>query len=437
MRVLLQLIPALSLYAADLMPGGLPPTPVTELPRLEKQLHNGNWNERIHAVHRLGAMGPAAQEALAQALNDLDWQVRFTAIHWLGRQGTPSIPALDTALRTDPCRLIRLNAVHWLGSLGPEALPSLEEALLDESGVVRMTDRYWIRKIEGDDRAGEPERNPGEELSACKRSELPLQLPEKTTARFEVPKEMKRKRERRKTDPSKGDSPEAAIAKAALAKQERNSKPPEDAAAEIDRLFGDPESLGYPEGPDRRLMPPVSSDAARENTDREDPEAILSKTVGRPLGLKQRLEAPKVPEGRTALSVSAEAETFDIEPHVPQFDPIPGLLESLDHEFPPIRARAADELGWLGAKAGRAVGALMIHLRDESPRVRASAALALGNIGAAADGALPQLKRALKDPSPDVRYSAAVALGRIGTPAAKKAFSHYLKNEAKHSIDDN
>ena len=436
MRVLLHLLLAQSLQAAPVLPGGLPPTPVSELPRLEQLLKEGTWNDRINAVNLLGAMGLPAQKALADALRDSDWQVRFTAIHWLGRQGTQSIPTLDAALRTDPCRLIRLNAVHWLGSLGPEALSSLEGALLDESGVVRMTNRYWIRKIEGNDRAGKPEQNPEEELSTCKRSEVYFKLPEGNIPRFEAPSNTPSANSRTvKAQPT--DSPESAIAKAILAKREVRTVPPKNAAKEIDRLFKAPQRLLPPEGPDGRSDKNVSADARRENTSNEDPEVLLAKSIGRPLGLSQRLDGPKVPKGRKPLQVQAEAETFKDSPLTPTHDPIPALLDSLDHEFPPTRARAADELGWLGAKAGRAVGSLMIHLRDESPRVRASSALALGNIGAAADGALPQLKRALKDPSPDVRYSAAVALGRIGTPAAKKAFSHYLKNEAKRSIDSN
>jgi len=381
-------------YGESSYPGGLTPTPRSERPRLERMLKDGNWNERINAVNRLGAMGPYAQKPLASALRDADWQVRFTAVHWLGRQGVVSIPSLSAALREDPCRLVRLNAVHWLGSLGPDALPSLEEALLDESGVVRMTDRYWIRKLENNDRAAEPESNPGEELSECKRSVLPLRF----TAglpRFEFPAAENPSPDAASaappSPPNPSDSPESMVAKAALARREQFKRPISRAETEreIKRLFGEPERLSPPEGPGERR--------------------------------DQR--------------VSATARILEGEDRPPEHDPIPALLESLENEFPPIRARAADELGWLGAKAGRAVGSLIIALRDESPRVRGSAALALGNIGGPAEGALEQLKRALKDPSADVRYSAAVALGRIGTPSARQAFSHYLMNEATRSSD--
>lgn len=117
------------------------------------------------------------------------------------------------------------------------------------------------------------------------------------------------------------------------------------------------------------------------------------------------------------------------------FDALPGLLRALKKGDARTRARAADDLGHLGADAAPAVPALMDALRDRGARVRASAGLALGNIGTAHRNVVPLLTKALKDRSEDVRYAAALALSRIDTAEAREAFNRHVGKEARRAID--
>ncbi|MDO8757000.1 MAG: HEAT repeat domain-containing protein, partial [Elusimicrobiota bacterium] len=116
-------------------------------------------------------------------------------------------------------------------------------------------------------------------------------------------------------------------------------------------------------------------------------------------------------------------------------DALPALLRALKRGDARTRARAADDMGHLGAKAAPALPALMAALGDLSPRVRASAGLALGNIGTAHPGVVPLLTKALKDRSEDVGYAAALALSRIDTAEARDAFGRHVGKEARRAID--
>ena len=171
----LVLAAAASALGQDRYPGGMPGTPVTELPFLQAALEEGDWNKRIHAVNRIGSMGAPGLPALRFAAGDADWQVRLTAVHWLGRLGTPAIPGLTHSLLSDSCRVIRITAIHWLGSMGPQALKSLEAAVQDESDVARISGWYWLRRLNPKKYANKPPlTSPAEELNVCIRSPLPL-----------------------------------------------------------------------------------------------------------------------------------------------------------------------------------------------------------------------------------------------------------------------
>ncbi len=78
---------------------------------------------------------------------------------------------------------------------------------------------------------------------------------------------------------------------------------------------------------------------------------------------------------------------------------------------------AIDSLGRIGAAA---VPGLLRTLQHSDPRLRAQATRALARIGPDAQQAVPHLIAALEDVDPDVQKGAARALGQIG-PAAQEA----------------
>jgi len=89
---------------------------------------------------------------------------------------------------------------------------------------------------------------------------------------------------------------------------------------------------------------------------------------------------------------------------------VPVLLGYLDHEYPPVRARAVRALGSIGDFG--VCEPLMRLLDDVAPEVRAEAAEALGKLqyGEAAG----RLGVGLNDPDLTVKMSCAVALSRLG-----------------------
>jgi HEAT repeat protein len=92
-------------------------------------------------------------------------------------------------------------------------------------------------------------------------------------------------------------------------------------------------------------------------------------------------------------------------------------IHSLKSPQVQVRARAAFDLGILGADGRKAVPALSDALHDDDGLVRVNAALALYKIGPEAEAAVPALSDALGDDVPLVRLDAAMALFRIGPRA--------------------
>jgi hypothetical protein len=355
--------------------------------------------------------------------------VRLTAIHFLGRLGRPALQSLAAVLKEEPCRHVRITAIHWLGSMGPAASGVLAEALGDESGMARLVDRYWLRKLGQEEYLSSAEGLDAqaakrEDLKACRPSPHPGRLallkrlavqpppvPPSEIAELEVPA----------TPP--GPAPETFPLPAA-----EDSPSSQERYKELDRLLEGDEPETLPPGPPG---PPLS--------ERAEPSVPLAET-----GPRAGLHPGEVPASRTQESLppggpgvaprpAPAAETALAQDHgrpKPENDPLPGLIRALRKGDASARARAADEVGKRGAKAAAAMPALAEDLKHPDRRVRASAALALGNIGPAADPAVPALVRLLKDRNEDVQWSAAVALGRLDTPRARRAFRRYLRDQA-------
>ena len=87
---------------------------------------------------------------------------------------------------------------------------------------------------------------------------------------------------------------------------------------------------------------------------------------------------------------------------------------------------AARTIGEIGPRAGVAVPALMVGVKDKDALVRAASAESLGRIGPVAGRATRMLGYALRDDAEDVRYGAARALGDIG-PTAGAAVPYLLR----------
>ncbi len=379
--------------------------------RHERALRDGTWNQRIHAATALGALGPEALPLLAFAARDADWQVRMTAVHEMGRAGSPALGALETVLRQEPCRHVRLTAVHWLGSLGPEASEVLHRALSDESGMVRLMGRYWLKKEDGKEpppESWDAAAASNEDLKACVRNAQPGRAPW-----AEGP------------DAAPDGGEPAPLDEAVATKDpvvEKPAEPLAPAPAQPETAKLDRASL---KELDEVLSAPGTAGAAFASTKRA---AAPAHAVKRP---KDPATPELLPPGgagfgeRPAPETSGAGIVADKGAGKMANDPLPVLLAYLKDPAPAKRARAADELG--RRAAAEAVPALTAALKDRAPRVRASAALALGNIGAPADAAVPAIVAALKKGPEEVAWSAALALGRIGTPRARKAFARSLR----------
>lgn len=403
MSAALLLALALGSAAEPIHPDDALATSARDLDGLAALAREGTWNERIHAVHMLGRMGPRAVPALSEAARDADWQVRLGAVHWLGRQGTKALKPLSWSLANDPCPIPRLAALHWLGSLGPEGMPAIEEALGDDSQLLKLNHGYWKRKAS--ESAGPPD------AAAAAADDLAL--------RREYDEDLERCRRSLKpglVEPVRGDAaPGEPVTDSALA--------PAPAADPI----GVPETLaGYETLAERGE--PEDAPPALEAPARAGPALELSAPA---TGTAEKLAGPPAVPSRDEL-VRAEALLMgDNGKGPPPHDALPLLLAALRGGDARLKSRAADAIGFLAEKAAEAAPDLGRALGDPSPRVRESAALALGKIGPAADAQARSLEKALGDKNAAVRHSAALSLGRIGTPRARKAFERYLRRQTR------
>jgi len=416
---------ALALAALIAAPASAQPS------RHERALRDGTWNQRIHAATALGALGPEALPLLGFAARDADWQVRMTAVHEMGRVGAPALGALETVLRQEPCRHVRLTAVHWLGSLGPEASDVLHRALSDESGMVRLMGRYWLKKEDGKEpppESWDAAAASNEDLKACVRNPQPGRAPWAEgpdaapdggePAPLDEPVATKDPVVEKPAEP-------LAPSPAPEAKPKMNRASLKELDEVLTATERKPEAMPpAPPGFGERDAPGTSG-AAFASTKRTAPPAHA---VKRP---KDPATPELLPPGAPGFGDRPAPETAGADIAADKGtgkmanDPLPVLLAYLKSPDAAKRARAADELG--RRAAAEAVPALTAALKDRAPRVRASAALALGNIGAPSDAAVPAIVAALKKGPEEVAWSAALALGRIGTPRARRAFARSLR----------
>jgi len=371
------------------------------------QLETGNWNARIHAVHELDYLQSEGIPGLALATDDGDWQVRMTAVHALGARGTEGVPVLNRLLRHESCPVVRLMTLHSLGSHGPEGEEAKAMGWISDAS---SKDLNACRDQSGPGRAPWAR---GKERASAVAAAVPPPVPRAAVVPEAAPA----------AEPPASEEPAENVVVT------RDPVPP--APAPAARRARPAEELPAPTKFERHAELDVLLDPSTAAVSR--PGVVLAmigrraaapETLPRPVGLAPRDHAVDAP-GLIMEDAGGKA------PH----DPLPGLLRALKRGDVRTRARAADDLGHLGAKAAPALDALMAALGDRSARVRASAGLALGNIGAAHDGVVPLLTKALKDRSEDVRFAAALALSRIDTDEARGAFRRHVGKEARLAID--
>jgi HEAT repeat protein len=109
-------------------------------------------------------------------------------------------------------------------------------------------------------------------------------------------------------------------------------------------------------------------------------------------------------EGKTAKELSSELESPD----------------------PSIRAKAAKDLGRIGAEGQVAIPALCKALGDPSAEVRVQASLALTKLEPKGNSVVPALSKAVTDEIPIVRMNALLTLSRLG-PDAKEAVPQLVR----------
>lgn len=372
------------------------------------QLDTGDWNARIAAVHEFDYMQSEGIPGLDLATQDGDWQVRLTAVHALSSRGTEGAPILKRLLKHEPCPVVRLMTLHSLGSLGPEGEQAKAMSWIFDADNKAVN----CRDQPGPGRAawaggGRPARAAPAPAPAPapERRAAPVEVPEPSPA--PVPEEPGEEVVTRDPEPP---APPAAVAKIPRPAEELPAPTKFQRHAELDAILDEPPAAAPRPGVDLALR--SRSTAAPEHL----PLAV---------GLIPREHAVTAP-GLIMKDAGGKAA----------HDALPGLLRALKRGDARTRARAADDLGHLGAKAAPAVPALLKALGDRGARVRASAGLALGNIGAEHASVVPLLKKALKDRSEDVRYAAALALSRIDAPEARAAFSRHVGKEARRAVDE-
>jgi HEAT repeat protein len=131
-----------------------------DVPKLMKELKNGNTKARIAAADDLGHLGairaeytkPAVSVLLEVVAKDSDAKVRAAAAKALGRVAPDpkqAVPVLKDALK-DKVVAVRIASATALGQLGPdakEALPALQEAAKDKDKALMQAANQAIRSI--------------------------------------------------------------------------------------------------------------------------------------------------------------------------------------------------------------------------------------------------------------------------------------------------
>ncbi len=109
----------------------IPPEYLTLLQSKDKE-------DRRLAAEKLGALGPAAIEAVRPLLNDPEWRLRYRAAEIIGFTEDPAGIPLLTPLLSDEKDHVRYMAVKSLGRCGTiELEPIIAPMLNDENPFVR------------------------------------------------------------------------------------------------------------------------------------------------------------------------------------------------------------------------------------------------------------------------------------------------------------
>jgi HEAT repeat protein len=101
-------------------------------------LHSAKKEERQLAAENLGALGPAAIDAIRPLLADPEWRLRYRAAEIIGFTAEPAGVPLLTPLLCDEKDHVRYMAVKSLGRCGTsDLLPVVSPLLDDENPFVR------------------------------------------------------------------------------------------------------------------------------------------------------------------------------------------------------------------------------------------------------------------------------------------------------------
>ena len=111
-------------------------------------LRSGDFDLRTEAADALGAVGPAAMDALVKALKKRDRDTRLGIIEALIRIGDPrAIPALIETLK-DESSEVRWETAIALGEIGdPQAIGPLVQGLRDHDKYVRYGAAFALARI--------------------------------------------------------------------------------------------------------------------------------------------------------------------------------------------------------------------------------------------------------------------------------------------------
>jgi HEAT repeat protein len=328
---------------------------------------------------------------IVKVLEDADPAARIRALNALAEQGKEAVTPLTEALEKE-------QAVYWaclvLSEIGPDAedaVPALIKVLDDKRPGVR---REAILALAAIGEASAPARDALVEALDCEINNV--------VATYALGKigAVPPAAEKKIAKNARGDDGVlAAVSLWALARLH-----PDDAALERRSV--------------RRLAEFLKSDdpRQREAAARALIELDPDPQIARPV-------IKKVMDGASPEVLNAAMDAMaGLGEKV-----LPRMIEAL--EAPEVRARAAAIIARIGAKAKRAVPALVDALADPDPQTRNEILFALAAIGPDAKAAVPAVTKALSDADMNVRYAACYALGSIG-PAAKSAKAALQRNLA-------
>ena len=345
-----------------------------EIAGLITALQRGTVTERLAAVDRLAAAGPAAREAVPALVDALgDERIRLTVISALGRLAStarPAVPAVAALLARQPALpdYARRTVMEALGSIGgEEVLSPLIHGLCDEE--------RWVA-----DAAADALVTIGEPAIPALVAGLAVDCNDSPALTVGALSEI---------------GPPAVVA---LTHALRDGRPRVVALA-VDALGGIgraaasavPAIIALGDSSDRSLRYTIVLALKRVDPARGLPVFIRFVSDSEPIVCNAAIEA--IAElGPGARSTER------------------ALDEALQHQSSETRAIAAGALGAIGAHSATTVSALRLCLRDPAASVREWSARSLGTMGASARAAIPDIEGMLGDPDQRTRQAARTAL---------------------------